>query len=125
MFDYGRAGNMIKYGIVSLKLIKLKSFLSYHHLYTRTHTHTHTHTHTQPTPPQYNLTNLHIPTAIFTGDHDWLADPKDVKNLIPKIRRVLINHTDIPSYEHLDFIWGLSAPELVYSVVMELARKYL
>ena len=79
----------------------------------------------QPSPPQYNLTELRVPTALFTGDHDWLADPYDVKNLIPKISGVLINRTDIESYEHLDFIWGLNARELVYRIVIELARGYL
>ncbi|CAI8032080.1 Gastric triacylglycerol lipase [Geodia barretti] len=77
-----------------------------------------------PSPPPYNVTQLTIPTAIFTGGNDWLADPKDVDNLIPKISHVMINHTYVASYEHLDFIWGLNAPELIYSVLMELARKY-
>jgi lysosomal acid lipase/cholesteryl ester hydrolase len=78
-----------------------------------------------PSPPPYNVTELSIPTAIFTGGNDWLADPQDVKNLIPKISHVMINHTYVASYEHLDFIWGLNAPELIYSVIMKLARKYL
>lgn len=64
-------------------------------------------------------------TALFTGGHDWLADPTDVKNLIPKINGVLINHTNISSYEHLDFIWGINAPELVYRVVLKLAQENL
>ena len=94
-------------------------------MYTLTRTHKHTHTHTQSSPPDYNVTELRVPTALFTGGNDWLADPEDVHNLIPKIKNVTINHTNIPSYEHLDFIWGLNAPNLIYSVVMEIARKYL
>lgn len=71
------------------------------------------------------MTELKVKTALFTGGHDWIADPTDVKNLLPKISSVLINHTDIASYEHLDFIWGLNAPELVYKVVLELAQEHL
>ena len=46
--------------------------------------HTPTHlTPTQPTPPSYNVTELNVPTALFTGGHDWLADPTDVNASIP------------------------------------------
>lgn len=41
------------------------------------------HTPSQSIPPSYNLTELRVPTALFTGGHDWLADPTDVNAAIP------------------------------------------
>ena len=37
----------------------------------------------QPSPPSYNVTELNVPTALFTGGNDWLADPTDVNASIP------------------------------------------
>lgn len=36
--------------------------------------------------PLYNLTNLQMPTALFTGSKDTLADPEDVKRLMKDLQ---------------------------------------
>ena len=73
---------------------------------------------TQPHPPPYNVTELTVKTALFTGGQDWLADPTDVANLIPKIKDVIFYHKNISYYDHLDFIWGLDAATQVYSEII-------
>ena len=73
---------------------------------------------TQPHPPPYNVTELTVKTALFTGGQDWLADPTDVANLIPKIKDVVFYHRNISYYDHLDFIWGLDAATQVYSEII-------
>lgn len=77
----------------------------------------------QNTPPFYHLSNLTVPTTLFTGSKDWLADPKDVAKLIPQIKPVLKNHTNIPYYEHLDFIWGKDAHIDIYHVIIKHAKE--
>ena len=72
----------------------------------------------QPHPPPYNVTELTVKTALFTGGQDWLADPTDVANLIPKIKDVIFYHKNISYYDHLDFIWGLDAATQVYSEII-------
>ena len=79
----------------------------------------------KPTPPEYNVTELQVPTALFSGSKDWLADPEDVKALVPKIQDTLFNHTNLVTYEHLDFIWGLSARFDVYDVVINMTKRFL
>lgn len=71
------------------------------------------------------MSELNVPTALFSGLKDWLADPTDVANLVPKIKAVVFNHTILDSYEHLDFIWGLNARYDVYDVIIELTKKFL
>ena len=75
----------------------------------------------QSTPPLYNLSQYPVPTYLFTGGQDWLADPTDVKGLINKLNTTsdaLKGVTNIPYYEHLDFIWGIDAAEKVYKVLI-------
>ena len=90
----------------------------------------HTHTpslspSTQPHPPPYNVTELTVKTALFTGGQDWLADPTDVASLIPKIKDVTFYHKNISYYDHLDFIWGLDAATQVYSEIVTQIRNML
>ena len=63
--------------------------------------------------------------ALLTGGHDWLADPVDVADLLPKLQHTgkVVFHKNIDSYNHLDFLWGMDATILVYKDIMEVASK--
>jgi len=80
---------------------------------------------TQPYPPPYNVSELTVKTALFTGGQDWLADPTDVADLLPKIKDVVFYHKNITYYEHLDFIWGLDAATEIYDEIISLIKTML
>lgn len=63
----------------------------------------------QLTPPKYNLTNFNTKTMIFSGGQDFLADPTDVSWLLPQIASSTIYTKSLPTYSHLDFVWGETA----------------
>lgn len=67
--------------------------------------------------PLYDPEEMKVPVALYYGENDWLADPKDVKNLIPKLQN-LIHSVEIPKWNHLDFIWGMDAATLVYKEII-------
>ncbi|XP_072335065.1 gastric triacylglycerol lipase isoform X1 [Scyliorhinus torazame] len=77
----------------------------------------------QTEPPTYDLKSMHVPTAIWSGGHDWLADPHDVDTLLKQIPNV-IYRKEIPDWEHLDFIWGMDAPRRMYYDMISVMRKY-
>ncbi|XP_054936937.1 gastric triacylglycerol lipase isoform X2 [Physeter macrocephalus] len=72
----------------------------------------------QRTPPLYNVSKIEVPTAVWSGGQDPVADLKDVENLLPKITRLLYFKL-ILHYNHVDFYLGQDAP---YEVDQDLIR---
>ncbi|XP_057681529.1 gastric triacylglycerol lipase isoform X2 [Corythoichthys intestinalis] len=77
----------------------------------------------QTTPPRYNVGDVRVPTAIFSGGRDTLADPKDVALLLMQLPNVVFRQ-EIPHWDHLDFIWGLDAPKLMFPTILKLMQQY-
>eukprot|EP00026_Physarum_polycephalum_P010300 Phypoly_transcript_10458.p1 GENE.Phypoly_transcript_10458~~Phypoly_transcript_10458.p1 ORF type:complete len:392 (+),score=59.00 Phypoly_transcript_10458:50-1225(+) len=75
------------------------------------------------TPLQYQPQLVKLPTALFYGGNDDLADPKDVEHLIPLLPNVVFKHFE-PNYSHIDFVWGETAYAKIYSSVVQLLDQY-
>lgn len=63
--------------------------------------------------------------ATGAGGADLLSDSRDIDALISAlpaehVAEVLIE----PSYEHLDFVWGMDAHVLIYPSIKRLLQKY-
>lgn len=65
---------------------------------------------------------MNVPTAVWSGGQDLLADPEDVDLLLPKLSN-LIYHKEILPYNHLDFIWAMNAPQEVYNEMISMMDK--
>eukprot|EP00731_Ephydatia_muelleri_P029819 Em0021g342a len=76
-----------------------------------------------PNPPNYNITQLQVPTALFSGGNDWVADPTDVAALTSELVNTTIGNVVIPQYDHMDFIWGLDAASVVYQQVLAIMKQ--
>ncbi|XP_060063489.1 lysosomal acid lipase/cholesteryl ester hydrolase-like [Ylistrum balloti] len=71
----------------------------------------------QTTPPAWNASLVKTPTVVYSGSMDWLADPDDVRALLPKITNLVASKV-MDEWQHLDFIWAMDAPQQVYRDVI-------
>ncbi|XP_006147667.1 lipase member N [Tupaia chinensis] len=77
----------------------------------------------QSRPPLYNLTAMNVPTAIWSGGRDVLITRQDVARVLPQIRS-LRYFKEFPDWNHFDFVWGLDAPQRLYSKIIALMKEY-
>ncbi|VDL99999.1 unnamed protein product, partial [Schistocephalus solidus] len=79
----------------------------------------------QPVPPVYGLGNIDIPLKLYWGGDDTLSTPSDVRSLIDELpRRSYIRNMYLPYYNHLEFVWGLDAAELIYPDILDFLREF-
>ncbi|ERE79098.1 lipase member N, partial [Cricetulus griseus] len=78
----------------------------------------------QSRPPIYDLTAMKVPTAIWAGGHDALITPQDVARILPQVTNLRYFKL-FPDWNHFDFVWGLDAPQRLYSKIIGLMREYL
>jgi len=77
------------------------------------------------TPPVYDLSQFNVPTVLFSGKRDWMADPKDVRALVNDIpKKYILQHTVEESFAHLDYVWAPKAAKKVYLPVAEALKKH-
>ncbi|XP_060624754.2 lysosomal acid lipase/cholesteryl ester hydrolase-like [Anolis sagrei] len=76
----------------------------------------------QAEPPEYDVTKMTVPTAIWSCENDWLSGPTDVDALIPKIKNLIL-HERILKWNHLDPLFGLDVNEKLYSKILNLLQK--
>ncbi|XP_058044314.1 lysosomal acid lipase/cholesteryl ester hydrolase-like isoform X3 [Ahaetulla prasina] len=77
----------------------------------------------QVTPPVYKIEDIKIPVALWSGGNDLFVNIKDIQALLARLSNV-IYHQHVPEWQHLDYIWGLDAPEVMYKRIIEIMKRY-
>ncbi|KAH8401056.1 hypothetical protein KR009_002766, partial [Drosophila setifemur] len=75
----------------------------------------------QNTPPSYQLGNVRLQLQIFHGSRDALSSPADVQRLVRELRHSSTQMYLVPGYNHIDFLFATSAPQMVYQRIIQQA----
>ncbi|XP_054922654.2 gastric triacylglycerol lipase-like [Dermacentor andersoni] len=79
----------------------------------------------QVKPPQYDLSKVTAPVALYWSEGDVLACPDDVrhlKRLLPNV--VLCYKVPVPGFTHVDFAWSIKAKNHLYKTILHMMIKY-
>ncbi|KAL8187081.1 UNVERIFIED_CONTAM: hypothetical protein K2H54_032501 [Gekko kuhli] len=76
----------------------------------------------QTIPPLYKIEDITVPVAMWTGGHDWVSQPEEAEQLRSRLKNV-IHYKYLPDWNQWDFIWGLDAPERMYSEILDLMEN--
>lgn len=72
-------------------------------------------------PPAYKLKNVRCKVVLHYSENDWLATPEDVEELQQRLPNVVGKIVvEYPEFNHVDFVWGINARELLYRRVLKL-----
>ena len=78
----------------------------------------------QSIPPSYDISNVKVPVALYSGQDDWLTVPDDVEYLRKKLPNVVDDY-EIKDWNHLDFVWAINASRAFYNRMIQLMLKYV
>ncbi|XP_018572755.1 lipase 3 [Anoplophora glabripennis] len=77
------------------------------------------------TPPKYKVNNMKTPVYMMYGENDWLASYVDVQQLATNISSLVgLYKVKLESFNHVDFLFGKDAEQLVYRPLMNVMLNY-
>lgn len=79
------------------------------------------------TPTDYNVRGIEVPIYLYYSDNDYFANVVDVDKLRSELNpKALKRSYRMPEklWNHLDFMWGLNAKEVLYDTVIEDMKMY-
>ncbi|KAF2889783.1 hypothetical protein ILUMI_16390, partial [Ignelater luminosus] len=77
----------------------------------------------QPTPPQYDLSKITAPLGLYVGDRDIYAKKEDTDQTAAEVSNLAV-YRYIKGFSHLDVIWGIDAPSVVFNDILEQMGQY-
>jgi len=78
-----------------------------------------------PEPPEYDLSKISAPVAIFAGDNDNLVATEDAEylsTLLPNLFHFEV--VDYPKCSHYDFAIGIDAGEKIYKPLLKMMENF-
>lgn len=74
-------------------------------------------------PPSYDLKLITAPVYLHYGENDWMVGEGDINRLHKELGNS-VGKFKVPlsEFNHLDFIWAMDAPSLLYNLMIEFMR---
>ncbi|XP_049511518.1 gastric triacylglycerol lipase isoform X2 [Dermacentor silvarum] len=103
------------------QMYKAKNFVMYDHGATENRQR-----YGQVAPPAYPLERITTSIALFTSEGDFVADTRDVEDLVTRLGSSVILHRVVPekTFAHVDFALGYRANKLVHNMAIDIIRQH-
>lgn len=76
-------------------------------------------------PDDFPLHRITAPMSIHYSTSDTLANARDARKLISKLRNKELYAQEIHAmFNHIDFVWGMNSAELIYTKILKFFDKY-
>lgn len=78
-------------------------------------------------PPDFPFYKITVPTSIHYSTVDGLVYPKDVQQFISQLNateELHVQRIDREKFNHLDFVWGIHATDVVYSGIIKFFAQF-
>ncbi|KAK6637678.1 hypothetical protein RUM44_008100 [Polyplax serrata] len=76
-------------------------------------------------PPDYDLTKINVPIALYYGQNDWLAAIEDIRTLQEQLPNVIeVYQVPYTKFNHLDFTFAIDGKFLLYDRVLQVLKRY-
>ncbi|XP_072145028.1 gastric triacylglycerol lipase-like [Dermacentor andersoni] len=73
----------------------------------------------QAKPPQYDLSKVTAPVALYWSEGDALVRPEDVTHLKMLLPNVVLSYkVAVPGFTHVDFAWSINAKNHLYKAIL-------
>ncbi|NXD25070.1 LIPM Lipase, partial [Spelaeornis formosus] len=76
----------------------------------------------QLTPPFYQIKDMRVPVALWSGGNDWVTPPVETQRLLSQLTNI-VHQEHFPDWNHFDYHWGLNAPQRMYSRIVALMEE--
>lgn len=73
-------------------------------------------------PPFYQIEDMTVPVAVWSGGHDWVTPAGETQRLLSRLSRV-VHHEHFPDWNHFDHHWGLNAPQRMYQRMVAMMEE--
>ncbi|XP_017784823.1 PREDICTED: lysosomal acid lipase/cholesteryl ester hydrolase-like, partial [Nicrophorus vespilloides] len=72
-------------------------------------------------PPDYEINQVRVPTAIYYAYYDWLNSREDIAIVVKELPNIVDDYL-IPQkvFNHFDFLWARNIKELLYNRIINL-----
>ncbi|CAH1371140.1 hypothetical protein MTP99_012629 [Tenebrio molitor] len=80
------------------------------------------------TPPIYDIKKIQVPVYLVYSTQDWATTEPDALNLwhqLPEEVRLGMRRVDVPNFNHIDFVYGRHAREIVYDDLVQVLNKFV
>ncbi len=83
----------------------------------------------ESTPPDYNLSAVAVPMALYSGGMDWLTAAPDLERTIGQLNPAfIVRNVKSDMYAHMDFTWGIDTEGggalPIYNGILDVIGEY-